>query len=433
MRRSDGRRKARRARSRQDRDEGRARPRRRPPRHRRSARGSGAARAGCRRRGAVKARAAGRRSRRSSRRSSPRRRATPAGSTRSSSTATACSPASTATTFACSRAAATTGPRSCARWSQALRGARRRPGLARRRDRRHRRATARPTSTPCRTRSTQRAPTTSSHFVFDLPYCAGHDLRAVPLVERRARARRAARRSADAGAGPLQRRTSTRAPQELLQHACRMRPRGNDRQARATRAYVSRRSPTGSSSSARSGRSSSSAARPTRKGSRTGIGSLLLGIHDEAGALRFAGSVGTGFDQKTLRALKRRSPRSRPPKTPFFDEAARRARPLGRAQLVAEVSFGEWTPDGRIRHSVFHGLRDDKDASAIGRERAVAPAGAGAKAKTRGERGRGAPTKRRQRRRDGRRHSHQPPRSRRRHDDRHHQARDRQLLPRRRA
>jgi bifunctional non-homologous end joining protein LigD len=36
------------------------------------------------------------------------------------------------------------------------------------------------------------------------------------------------------------------------------------------------------------------------------------------------------------------------------------------------VSFGEWTPDGRIRHSVFHGLRDDKPASVITRERPVA-------------------------------------------------------------
>jgi bifunctional non-homologous end joining protein LigD len=47
-------------------------------------------------------------------------------------------------------------------------------------------------------------------------------------------------------------------------------------------------------------------------------------------------------------------------------------------QLVAEVSFSEWTPDGRIRHAVFHGLRNDKPAAAITREEPV-PAKAVAK------------------------------------------------------
>src|SRR5207253_2600482 len=46
--------------------------------------------------------------------------------------------------------------------------------------------------------------------------------------------------------------------------------------------------------------------------------------------------------------------------------------------LVAEVSFSEWTPDSRIRHSVFHGLRDDKPASVITKE-TPAPAQAVAK------------------------------------------------------
>jgi bifunctional non-homologous end joining protein LigD len=37
-------------------------------------------------------------------------------------------------------------------------------------------------------------------------------------------------------------------------------------------------------------------------------------------------------------------------------------------ELVCEVSFGEWTRDGKIRHSVFHGLRTDKPAAAVGEE-----------------------------------------------------------------
>ena len=60
-------------------------------------------------------------------------------------------------------------------------------------------------------------------------------------------------------------------------------------------------------------------------------------------------------------------------KTPFIDKPRDVRGHWVEPKLVAEVSFGEWTPDGRIRHSVFHGLRDDKDAEAIGREQAVAP------------------------------------------------------------
>jgi bifunctional non-homologous end joining protein LigD len=55
-------------------------------------------------------------------------------------------------------------------------------------------------------------------------------------------------------------------------------------------------------------------------------------------------------------------------------------------RLVAEVSFGEWTPDGRVRHAVFHGLRDDKDARSISREQTAptkAEVAAAAKAKVR--------------------------------------------------
>jgi bifunctional non-homologous end joining protein LigD len=53
-------------------------------------------------------------------------------------------------------------------------------------------------------------------------------------------------------------------------------------------------------------------------------------------------------------------------------------------ELLAEVSFGEWTGTGRIRHSVFHALRTDKKAQAIVREEPahVREAAAAAAAKT---------------------------------------------------
>ena len=91
-----------------------------------------------------------------------------------------------------------------------------------------------------------------------------------------------------------------------------------------------------------------------------GFGSLLLGIHDETGKLRYAGSVGTGFDQTRSRRCARRSTALASETTPFFEKPRDVKGHWVRPELVAEVSFAEWTPDGRIRHSVFHGLRDDK-------------------------------------------------------------------------
>ncbi len=106
-------------------------------------------------------------------------------------------------------------------------------------------------------------------------------------------------------------------------------------------------------------------------GSRLGIGALLLGIH-ENGEFRYAGKVGTGFDSamlemlpRKLEALTTREPAVvDPPRIP----KARWVRP----KLVAEVRFGEWTRDGRLRHPVFLGLRTDKPAKRVVRERSVA-------------------------------------------------------------
>ena len=212
------------------------------------------------------------------------------------------------------------------------------------------------------------------YYVFDLPYWNGHDLRAVPLVERRALLSAMLERSA-----PQERIRFSQdfdsSPEELLQNACRMRLEGMIGK-RADAPYVSRRSPTWIKLKCTQRQEFVIGGWTDPQGSRTGIGSLLLGIHDEAGHLRFAGAVGSGFDQKTLRAVKSALDAVATDATPFFDKPRDVRGHWVEPRLVAEVSFGEWTPDGRIRHSVFHGLRDDKDASAIGREQAVAPAAA---------------------------------------------------------
>jgi bifunctional non-homologous end joining protein LigD len=92
------------------------------------------------------------------------------------------------------------------------------------------------------------------------------------------------------------------------------------------------------------------------------IGALLLAIPDAEG-LRYVGNVGTGFTDKmlaellgTLRGSERKTS---PLATPLTAVEARDARFVTPA-LVGEVAFGEWTPDGRLRHPVWRGLRADK-------------------------------------------------------------------------
>lgn len=108
------------------------------------------------------------------------------------------------------------------------------------------------------------------------------------------------------------------------------------------------------------------------KGSRTGFGALLVGHHDGED-LVYAGRVGTGFDEATLvrlvRLLEARR-RENPPFTRGMDKGGppKKGSHWVTPDLVCEIGFAEWTPDGKLRHPRFLGLRDDKDASAVVRE-----------------------------------------------------------------
>jgi len=108
------------------------------------------------------------------------------------------------------------------------------------------------------------------------------------------------------------------------------------------------------------------------EGGRAGwIGSLLVGVHDEDGALVYSGHVGTGFTQQTLRMLGERLAPLRRDTSPFADaippEDARFARWV-EPQLVAEIEFAAWTKSGRLRAPAYKGLRTDKDPKEVIRE-----------------------------------------------------------------
>ena len=101
-----------------------------------------------------------------------------------------------------------------------------------------------------------------------------------------------------------------------------------------------------------------------------GIGSLLLGIHGDEG-LVYVGHVGTGFTDRMLADLGERL-RGLARETSPFDTAVpardgKDAHWVG-PTLVGEVAFGEWTPDGRMRHPSWRGLRPDKSPAEVRRE-----------------------------------------------------------------
>jgi DNA ligase D-like protein (predicted ligase) len=108
------------------------------------------------------------------------------------------------------------------------------------------------------------------------------------------------------------------------------------------------------------------------RGSRTELGALLLGYYD-GDRLRYAGKVGTGFTRATLRGLSRALEPLRRDQSPFADAIRERQATWVAPELVAEVGFSEWTCDGRLRHPRFLGLREDKAAREVVRERAGAP------------------------------------------------------------
>jgi bifunctional non-homologous end joining protein LigD len=103
-------------------------------------------------------------------------------------------------------------------------------------------------------------------------------------------------------------------------------------------------------------------------GSRKGFGAVLIGYYDN-GALRYAGKIGTGFDDRTLRDLGGRLRRLERTDSPFADRVSGRNVHWVKPQLVCEAGFTEWTGDGRLRHPRFMGLRRDKRPSDVVRER----------------------------------------------------------------
>ncbi len=119
------------------------------------------------------------------------------------------------------------------------------------------------------------------------------------------------------------------------------------------------------------------------EGSRSCFGALIVGVY-QGKDLVFSGKVGTGFNAKLLRTLFAQFKTIPQADCPFSNLPLPRSGKWGQAitkhemrlchwvepQLVCQVKFSEWTRDGRLRQPVFLGLRADKDATDVVKERA---------------------------------------------------------------
>ncbi|MDR6484656.1 DNA ligase D [Paraburkholderia terricola] len=209
-------------------------------------------------------------------------------------------------------------------------------------------------------------------FVFDLMYLNGRDLREQPLRVRR----ELPRELLDSADTPGVRYSEDFAadPASLVASACRMKLEG----------IIGKRA----GSPYRSGRSTDwiklrcglrqefvVAGLSRVKGARTGVRSLLLGVFEPDGSLRYAGSVKATFRSDAASVFAQRAAKLEQPAPAFYNPPAPERDRMHiwlRPEIVAEVSFLEWTPGGELRHATFIAFRDDKPAAAVTAE-PVAP------------------------------------------------------------
>ncbi|MDX2133017.1 MAG: DNA ligase D [Planctomycetota bacterium] len=211
-----------------------------------------------------------------------------------------------------------------------------------------------------------RSGTPLRYWAFDLPFAAGHDLRACALEGRRGALRTLLERAGD-GSRVL---FSAEIPGDgarVLREACRLGLEGIVSKRRDAR-YVEGRTRSWVKSKCSSRQEVVIGGFTDSTNARFALGALLVGYYD-AGKLVYAGKVGTGFDQATLRDLSVRLRPTKQDRPPFADAPARTAGVHWvRPTLVCEVAFAEWTRDGRLRHPSFQGLREDKPVGDVVRE-----------------------------------------------------------------
>ncbi|AZF32090.1 ATP-dependent DNA ligase, LigD [Pseudomonas sp. R4-35-07] len=202
------------------------------------------------------------------------------------------------------------------------------------------------------------------YYLFDAPFLNGRDQREDPVETRRA----ALKSALSASKSKLLRFSEAFAAnhRDIFESACDLALEGVIGK-RAGSPYVSRRSDDWIKLKCRLRQEFVIVGYTRPQGSRTGFGALLLAVNDDAG-LVYAGRVGTGFDQASLKAIYTKltalerddSPLQKP-----LTSAQARGVHWVEPSLVGEVQFAEWTREGVVRQAAFVGMRTDKPAAQI--------------------------------------------------------------------
>lgn len=206
------------------------------------------------------------------------------------------------------------------------------------------------------------------YYLFDVPYLNGMDLRQVPVEQRRAALAELLKGHVAKDSVLRYSDDFAQSPESLLDSACQLDMEGLIGK-RVGSAYTSSRSSSWVKLKCKRRQEFVIVGYTDPKGSRSAFGALLLGLHDaDSGELRYAGKVGTGFNETTLRTLHSQLEPLQTAKAavsnPPTGSEARGVHWL-QPSLLAEVAFAEMTRDGSVRHAVFHGLRQDKPAKDI--------------------------------------------------------------------
>lgn len=205
------------------------------------------------------------------------------------------------------------------------------------------------------------------YHVFDILWCDGHDVRSMPLVRRKALLQAVLPKSSVlsysdhvTGKGlPLFHEMQKRGLEGMVaknaNSAYREKVRGNDwmkvkthlRQEVVIGGYTEPR------------------------GGRKYLGALLVGVYNDAGEFMYVGHSGGGIADEQRKQLQQRLTKLERKTSPFSTEPKPNA-PVHwvKPELVCEMEFSEWTSEGSMRHPEFKGLRPDKEAKDVHREKA---------------------------------------------------------------
>ena len=214
------------------------------------------------------------------------------------------------------------------------------------------------------------------YYLFDILYSSGYSLTRTPLIERKKLLQSALQKMSNKEGAVRYTSHIKGRGNEVYKRACRMGAEGIvSKQSQSS--YESKRTRTWVKVKCMNRQEFVIGGFSEPSGARSGFGSLLVGYYQNSRFI-YAGRVGTGFNQKTLKELDKKLKKIEKSRPSFHNPpAGREAEGVHwvKPELAAEIEFREWTQEGNLRQPSFKGLREDKSPREITKEEPVKSAG----------------------------------------------------------